>query len=95
MHCLLPYPPLWLLSPSVCLSLHPGGDKQTLVPAKTLRLSFTALQTAAKSKKKKTGLPKESCFDILNILILRETKGSELVIASDHFSWLFNQSREK
>lgn len=53
-----------LLSFPVCLSLHPGGDKQMPVPAKTLRLSFTALQTATKSKKEKTGLPKESCLDI-------------------------------
>lgn len=87
--CLIPL--YGLLSPAVCLSLHPGGDKQMPVPTKTLRLSFTASLTAAKSKNKKTGLPKDSYFDIQNT----ETKGSEPVFASQQFSWLFNQSREK
>lgn len=47
--CLIPL--YGLLSPAVCLSLHPGGDKQMPVPTKTLRLSFTASLTAAKRKK--------------------------------------------
>lgn len=49
--CLIPL--YELLSLAVCLSLHPGGDKQMPVPTKALRLSFTALLTAVKSKKKK------------------------------------------
>lgn len=41
-----------LLSLAVCLSPHPGGDKQMPVSTKALRLSFTAVLTAAKSKNK-------------------------------------------
>lgn len=50
--CIAYLTPLYgLLSLAVCLSLHPGGDKQMPAPTKTLILSFTASLTAAKSKK--------------------------------------------